>query len=90
MQKPMTYEMAFNALNKIKNQIFEDGGFVFRIFITPANDNDFMQYTSYVISAMSNLENEDAIRFSSNGLFLLRQIHIEDTVVIHEIIELNR
>ena len=85
----MTYETALNALSKIKNQMFEAGGLVFRIFITPSNHNDFIEYTQHALLGMHNLENEDAIRFSSNGLFLLRQIHIEDTVVVHEIIELN-
>lgn len=89
MQKPMSYEKAMSVLDKIPNKTFKDKGVAFEIFITPADETDFLDYASYIRSPIIVIENETAIQFSSNGLFLLRQIHIEDTVVVHEIIKLN-
>lgn len=85
----MTYENAVSMLDKIPARTFEDKGVAFEVFVTPANEKEFLDYASYIRSPMVIIENETAIPFSSNRLFLLRQIHIENSNVFHKIIELN-
>lgn len=89
MQNPMSYEKAKAAFDKYNKQFIKDDGVVFRILITPSDNLDFKKYLDFVRAMPNQTENETALRFSSDGLFIIRQIHVDDSSVISKIIELN-
>lgn len=77
MQNPMSYEKAMSVFNKYDSQYSKEGEILFKILITPSKESDFIQYLNRIRAMPGLAENETAIRFSSDGMFILRKIAID-------------
>jgi len=66
----MTYKAAISLKAK-QFSPFEEGGLIYKVFVTPENSEDFMNYLRDVRGFFCQLTDSDAKRYSKNGQFIV-------------------
>jgi hypothetical protein len=68
----MTYEQAFNKKKSLKFESFNEDGLTFYVFVTPGSHDDFKRYLEGIPGYLGHLSDEDAKRYSTDGVFSVR------------------
>jgi len=66
----MTYKAAIHLKAK-QFSPFEEGGNIYKVFVTPENKEDFMSYLRDIRGFYSQLTDSVAKKYSKNGQFIL-------------------
>lgn len=82
MEQQMTFQQALYRFSQLKDIPFVDEGHVFKTLIVPANEQDRNKYLNYLMSNIDLAENETALQFSLDGLFVIRQVFVDNGYVV--------
>ena len=85
----MTFEEALAYKNSLPSAIIEEGSFSFQIFVTPSKQEDISAYLNDVIRYFDQLEDVDAIPFSSDEEFSLFALCWRNTTILVKSININ-
>jgi hypothetical protein len=66
----MTYREAIHLKAK-QFSPFEKGGIIYNVFVTPENNEDFMNYLKDIRGFFSQLTDSVAKKYSKNGKFIV-------------------
>jgi hypothetical protein len=73
----MTYRAAIHSKAK-QASTFEENGIIYKVFVTPENNDDLMMYLRDVRGFYSQLTDNVAKKYSKNGRFALHGLCYKD------------
>lgn len=75
----MTFQQALDKKQTVLNP-YSKNGFTLKVFVAPKLDSDLHRYRQDILRYFNKLGDSDAIRFSSNGQFILIGLNYDDGV----------
>lgn len=78
----MSYKEAINLKAK-QFPTFEEGGIIYKVFVTPENNEDFIKYLSDVRAFYCQLTDSVAKKYSRNRQFALRGLYYKRLSILY-------
>ena len=78
----MSYKEAIHLKAK-QFPTFEEGGIIYKVFVTPENNEDFNKYLRDVRAFYCQLTDNVAKKYSRNRQFVLRGLYYNRPIIIY-------
>jgi|GEM_PF-1647979 len=85
----MTFEEALAYKNSLTSAIIKDGSHSYHIFVTPSKHEDFSAYINDVIRYFDHLDDQDAIKFSSDKEFRILALRKHESLIFFKEVNVN-
>ncbi len=80
----MTYEQALNKKHSLQFDSYTEQEMTFYVFVTPGSHKDFIRYVNDIRGYFGYLTDEEAKRYSSDGLFAVYRLWLDGANITYK------